>query len=224
MIAWVVEAAAAARRIDAVWVATDDRRIARAAEQAGARVAMTSPECASGTDRVAQAAREVPADVYVNVQGDEPLVDPGDVDALVEAFVRDPSVRMATLARPLTDPAAFEDPGVVKVVCDARGDALYFSRAPIPHFRDRSPEDAASAGAATPLAHLGVYGFRGQALQAFARLPRGRLEEAEKLEQLRALEAGWKIRVVPARSDTVGVDRPEDLCRVEQLWNARRGA
>ncbi|MDW7711142.1 MAG: 3-deoxy-manno-octulosonate cytidylyltransferase [Deferrisomatales bacterium] len=227
MIAWVVEAALAAEGLDGVWVATDSEPIARAAEEAGARVVMTSPACASGTDRVAEAARTVRGDVYVNVQGDEPLVDPADIERLAGIFGEEPDTRMATLVRPADRAGDLTDPNVVKVVCDAAGTALYFSRSPIPYYRDAwgaaGTPGPAPARPVEPLRHLGLYAFRRDALLAFSALPPGRLEEAERLEQLRALEAGWRIRVLPARGDSLGVDRPEDLPLAERALRARLG-
>ncbi len=226
MIAWVVEAARRARRIDAVWVATDHEAIARAARDAGADVALTSRACTSGTDRVAEAAEGIDAAVIVNVQGDEPLLEPGDLDALVAAFDGE-EPQMATLARPASGPGELVDPGAVKVVCTRAGDALYFSRSPIPYYREawRTRPGPVPEGFVEPRIHLGIYGFTRKALLAFPRLPAGGLERAECLEQLRALEAGWKIRVLPARSVSVGVDRPEDVGRVEEvLRNRSRGA
>lgn len=217
LIAWVVDAARAAEGIAEVWVATDSEPIGAAARAAGARVVLTSPHCASGTDRVAEAAGTVAADVYVNLQGDEPLVEPTDLETLVEVFRASAGgVRMATLARPLERPEELDDSDAVKVVCDAAGDALYFSRAPIPWYRDGAADRPAAQ------IHLGIYGFTHDALLAFADLPRGVLEEAEKLEQLRALEAGWKVRVCRARTPSVGVDRPADLARAERALRARR--
>ena len=225
LVAWVVEAASRARRVSGVWVATDNEAIAEAARKAGAGVVMTSEQCPSGTDRVAEAARTIAADVYVNLQGGEPLVAPADVDALAGVFAKEPGVRMATLARPIATPADIADPNVVKVVRDATGHALYFSRSRIPYYRDawsgRGDDAPAPEGLVAPLQHLGVYAFTAEALQAFTRLPPGRLEEAERLEQLRALEAGWRIRVLPAVSESVGVDRPEDLHRAEDALRAR---
>ncbi len=226
LIAWVVERAGACPAFAEVVVATDHPGIAEAARVAGARAVMTSSACRSGTDRVAEAARSVDADVVVNVQGDEPLVDPDDLAGLAAAMAGEDPPAMATLARPLADTAEWLRPDVVKVVCDGRGNALYFSRAPIPYFRD---EAEASAGPRLPdrppvraRKHLGVYAFRREALFAFTALPEGRLERAERLEQLRALEAGWRIRVVVARSDSVGVDRPEDVARVEEMLRGGR--
>jgi len=225
MIAWVVEAALEAETLDEVWVATDSEPIAREAERAGARAAMTSPQCASGTDRVAEVARVVDAEVYVNLQGDEPLVESADIDALVRVFSEEPMTRMATLARPADRPGDLRDPNVVKVVCDTAGEALYFSRSPIPYYRDAWSGDvtpgALPRDAVAPLRHLGLYAFRRAALLEFTALPEGRLEKAERLEQLRALEAGWRIRVLRAAGDSVGVDRPEDLVRAEQALRAR---
>ncbi len=228
LIAWVVDAAHSARRIQEVYVATDTEAIARAAEAAGARAVMTRPECPSGTDRVAEAARRIPADVYVNLQGDEPLVDGADLDALVAVFEMDPGVDVATLSRPIAEAGDLASADVVKVVCDRAGNALYFSRSPVPYYRDlwdrSGPGPVPESAPWTPRKHLGVYAFTRKALLAFPELPPGVLERAERLEQLRALEAGWRIRVVEARADTVGVDRPEDVPRVEALLRERAAA
>lgn len=204
MVAWVVQRCRAARRIDAVIVATDDPRIAAAAREAGAEVVMTSSAHATGSDRVAEAARllGLPADArLVNVQGDEPLVEPQTIDRLAAAL-DDPAVQIATAAAPLVgDPA---DPARVKVVCDARGRALYFSRAPIPH-------------GGPWRVHLGLYAFRGDALQRYTSLPRTPLEQAERLEQLRLLEHGVPLHVVAVDRHHPSVDTPEDLDRVRHL-------
>ncbi|MBI5014078.1 MAG: 3-deoxy-manno-octulosonate cytidylyltransferase [Deltaproteobacteria bacterium] len=228
MIAWVIAAASRARSLSGVYVATDDEGIAEAARAAGAEAVLTSPDCASGSDRVAEAARSVEADVYVNLQGDEPLADPADVDALVAVFGGPHPPEMATLAQPFAPDAASDlwNPDVVKVVCAAAGDALYFSRAPIPHYRDAWPrgcgEPPAPGAHVAPLRHLGVYAYTRRALSEFGELPRGRLEQAESLEQLRALEAGWTIRVVRAVGESLGVDRPEDLPRAEAALRRRQ--
>jgi 3-deoxy-D-manno-octulosonate cytidylyltransferase len=215
MIAWVVEGAGKAALIDAVCVATDHEGIADAARSAGAEVVMTSPDCASGTDRVAQAACEFDADVYVNVQGDEPAIDPRDLDRLVAAFDTPDAPEMATLARKSSDLSAIASVDVVKVVRGFNGDALYFSRSPIPHYRDCEGDGSA-------LIHVGVYAFTREALLGFPKLPTGLLETAEKLEQLRALEAGWRIRVIDAVGlPAVGVDRPEDIEIAEKLLRER---
>jgi 3-deoxy-manno-octulosonate cytidylyltransferase (CMP-KDO synthetase) len=225
MVAWVIEAALSARQLSGVWVATDSEAIAVAAREAGALVVMTSADCPSGTDRVAEAAKTVDADVYVNLQGDEPMIEPSDLDALVQVFRDEPGTRMATLARPLTGPRDIINPNVVKVVRDASGCALYFSRSPIPYFRDAwagRDEREPPPGFVTPLHHLGIYAFARESLGAFTRLPPGRLEAAEQLEQLRALEAGWRIRVLITATETIGVDRPEDLARAERALRERK--
>ena len=212
LIAHVVERARRARGVDEVVVATDDQRIARAAEAAGARAVLTEP-AETGTDRVAQAARALSPrpGIVVNLQGDEPLIEPEAVERLV-AVMQEGGVEMATLARPL-HPDELSRPQVVKVVTDLAGDALYFSRAAIPHRR---------AGGVSPLAraHVGVYAFTAESLERFASMPPGRLEREEALEQLRALESGLRIRVVDAAYRGFGVDTPEDLERARAMLAA----
>ena len=210
----MAERAARARGVDQVAVATDDERIARAAERAGAASIVTGP-AATGTDRVAQAAALlVPRpDVVVNLQGDEPLIEPEAIETLLAALAAS-GREMATLARPL-EPGELERPHVVKVVTDLAGDALYFSRAPIPHRR---------GGGQSPLAraHVGIYAFSYGFLQGFAALPAGRLEQDESLEQLRALEHGHRIRVADTTYRGFGVDTPEDLERARAILAATR--
>ena len=209
LIRHVAERALKARGVDLVVVATDDDRIAAVARSCGARAVMTGP-AATGTDRVAQAVRQLAPrpEVVVNLQGDEPLIEPAALETLLGAM-SDPRVRMATLARPLAE-GELERPQVVKVVCAANGDALYFSRAAIPHRR---------AGGTSPMAraHVGIYAFREPFLQEFAALPQGRLEQEESLEQLRALEQGHRIRVVETQYGGFGVDTPEDLERARAM-------
>jgi len=205
------ESACAAR----VVVATDDERIAAAVRGFGGEAVMTSPACASGTDRVAEAARGLSEEIVINLQGDEPLIHPSVIDAVAEPLIRDPAVLMATAALPQEDPDAYARPSVVKVVTDDRGDALYFSRAPIPHYRD--------AGRGRYRKHLGIYGYRREFLFRVAALPPSPLEEAERLEQLRVLQHGFRIRVVDVRHDSVGVDTPEDLRAVEERICGRKG-
>lgn len=213
VIAHVVERARRARGVDVVAVATDDERIARAAERAGAEAIVTG-DAATGTDRVAEAARRLrPApDIIVNLQGDEPLIEPEAIETLVAAM--EGNVVMGTLARPLGE-GELGRPQVVKVVTDRSGDALYFSRAPIPHRR---------TGGESPLAraHVGIYAFTAAFLQEFASLPRGRLEVEESLEQLRALEHGHRIRVAETRYAGFGIDTPEDLERARAILAAQR--
>jgi len=222
MIQLVHERAARARRVDRVLVATDDERIAAAVRAFGGEALMTSRDHASGTDRLAEAARAVEAEVVVNVQGDEPLLDPAAIDAAVDALLADPALPMTTLSLPLAGVEEMLSPAVVKVVTDAAGDALYFSRSPIPHVRlpGADARAAAEAAVARGLArkHVGLYVYRKEALARFAALPPSPLEEAEGLEQLRALHHGMRIRVV-ARSGESGlaVDTPQDLERVRAL-------
>jgi 3-deoxy-manno-octulosonate cytidylyltransferase (CMP-KDO synthetase) len=191
-------------------IATDDERIARAAESFGAVAVMTAATHASGTDRLAEIGASVPCDLIVNVQGDEPLLDPSVIDAVVEPMLRDPSLAMATAARRLRTLDELHNPSMVKVVCDARGAALYFSRAPIPFARDGSAFDEARV-------HIGLYAYRRATLLRLAALPPGRLEGLEALEQLRALENGVRIQVVETAFASAEVNTPEDLARVRQL-------
>lgn len=211
MIQWVYERAMAADSVENVHVATDDERIRRAVEGFGGQVIMTAAKCRSGTDRVAEAAEALglaDADVVINIQGDQPLVDPRCLDALVKPFFDDPDVRMSTLAYAIVDEREITDPKDVKVVFDRRGDALYFSRATIPHGRDgQTGYDIYK--------HLGLYAYTRKYLGCFQRLPVGRLESIEKLEQLRAMEHGHRIRVIVTPYDSPEVDLPEDIRRIE---------
>ena len=198
-----------ARVFDEVVVATDDARIQEVVVRFGGTAVMTSPDCATGTDRVAEVARARPdVDVWVNVQGDEPLVDPDSLRVLAGLFA-DPEVRMGTLVRPL-EAAEAESPHVVKAVLALNGDALYFSRATLPFVRE-----PAEAGGVRRWAHLGLYGYRRETLLWLAGLGATPLELAEKLEQLRALENGLRLRCGQVAGRTVAVDIPEDVARVE---------
>jgi len=208
MVEHVYRRAAAARLVDAVVVATDDERVRRAVEAFGGIACMTRADHQSGTDRLAEAASGLPCEVVVNVQGDEPLLAPEAIDEAVAALLEDPSTQMATLCRPIGEPSEFEDPNVVKVVRDRSGFALYFSRAPIPY-----PRRAADPA----LKHIGLYVYRREFLLRLAALEPTPLEAAESLEQLRALEHGFRIRVVESAHDSVGVDTPADLDRVRRL-------
>jgi 3-deoxy-manno-octulosonate cytidylyltransferase (CMP-KDO synthetase) len=223
MIQHVHERVRRARRPDRVLVATDDDRIAAVVRGFGGEVVMTSRDHATGTDRLAEAARGTDAEIVINVQGDEPLVDPEGIDAVVDGLERDPGLDMATLSLPLRDVEEMLSPSVVKVVCDAKGDALYFSRSPLPLVRQGASSDlraAAAAAVARGLArkHVGLYVYRRESLLRFAALAPTPLEMAEGLEQLRALENGMRIRVVE-REGAAGpaVDTAEDLERVRAL-------
>ncbi|MDX6765681.1 MAG: 3-deoxy-manno-octulosonate cytidylyltransferase [Candidatus Methylacidiphilales bacterium] len=192
-----------------ITIATDDERIARVVEAFGGEAVMTDPDLPSGTDRVAAVirGRETGWDWILNVQGDEPMITPDVLQSLITALGPTPVAPMATMARRITDPAAITDPNVVKVVSDLSGRALYFSRSPIPHVRD--PGDRAEHWH-----HLGLYVYRPDTLQFLVQCPPSPLELAEKLEQLRALQNGVAVQVVPTSVETIGVDRPEDVQRV----------
>ncbi len=209
-----------------VWVATDDTRIADALAGSGVQVAMTSPDHASGTDRLAECARIAgwgDDTIVVNLQGDEPFA-PADGIACVANAVAESGAGIATLATPINDIDTLLDVNTVKVVQAGNGDALYFSRAPVPWPRDAFARDRTVIPEGCWLRHVGIYGYRVSALQAFAALPPGSLEQTESLEQLRALEAGWRIAVRLAPSPfPPGVDTPQDLARAEQEWQQRNG-
>jgi 3-deoxy-manno-octulosonate cytidylyltransferase (CMP-KDO synthetase) len=215
MIERVWERTRRAKKITRVIIATDDDRILHAAAAFGAEAVMTRAEHRSGTERVAEVAAtsaRTGDEIFVNVQGDEPLVEPDAIDALVEAVESDESVAIATLMVPIAKPADIMDPNIVKVVLDFDDNALYFSRAPIPWVRDRDlPVHVQHRK------HLGLYAFRRAALLDFPTLPLGDLERVEQLEQLRWMENGYKIRVAETEHDSVSVDVPEDVERVEQL-------
>ncbi|WP_164007984.1 3-deoxy-manno-octulosonate cytidylyltransferase [Pyxidicoccus trucidator] len=203
-----------ANTFDEVWVATDDERIRATVEGFGGRAVMTRPDCATGTDRVAEVARGRPdVDVWVNVQGDEPLVDPAALRVLAGLFA-DPGVRMGTLVRPLEADEA-GSPNVVKAVLALNGDALYFSRSLVPFVREPGTS-------VRRWGHIGLYGYRRDVLLSLAGLAPTPLEEAEKLEQLRALEHGISIRCAQVSWRTVAVDVPEDVAKVETVMRERR--
>jgi 3-deoxy-manno-octulosonate cytidylyltransferase (CMP-KDO synthetase) len=210
MIELVYRRAAAARSIVSVLVATDDERIFRVVERFGGAVRMTSPAHASGTDRLAEVAADLACDVVVNVQGDEPLIEPQMIDEAVAPFAADPSLMMSTLRRRIDDPAELGNPHVTKVVVDRDDFALYFSRAPIPFVRDGAP-------AAPAWRHVGLYAYRRSCLLRLASLPPTALERSEALEQLRALEYGIRIKALETAFDSIGVDTPDDLDRVRRL-------
>lgn len=199
-------------RLDDLAIATDDERIRQAAENFGARVIMTSTEHPTGTDRIAEALLSLPKATHiVNIQGDEPLIDPALVDELASAMASDPALDMATAANPLdpSDPAV-QDPNVVKVVTALDGRALYFSRSPLPFFRN------AVAGLPV-LRHKGIYAYRRSFLEMFVTWPPSPLEQAESLEQLRALENGASIKVLPTHDTSPGVDTPDQALEIERL-------
>jgi 3-deoxy-manno-octulosonate cytidylyltransferase (CMP-KDO synthetase) len=206
----VYERARQVKELDGLCVATDNERIRQCVESFGGRAVLTRSDHPSGSDRLAEAAGLLglaPADIVVNIQGDQAVFPTELIGELAAPLRRDPAVVMATPARRLTDPAAAANPNMVKVVFDRRGRALYFSRSPLPFWRD--------GGAPYFYKHVGIYAYRVEFLQRFVHLPPGRWEEAEKLEQLRALEHGFPIHIVETAADTLEVDTPADLRRLE---------
>ena len=203
-----------AKRISKAVIATDDQRVVDALAPYEIEVVMTSPDHPSGTDRIAEVARTSTADIIVNVQGDEPMLDPNTIDRAVDAILADPNLNMATAKHAITNPDDIRDPNVVKVVTDKNGMALYFSRSPIPHTRDIADQ---SPDHPVYWLHIGLYVYRRSFLLDYAEMPPTELESLEKLEQLRALENGHKIAVVETDFKSIGVDTPEDLQRVRAL-------
>ena len=238
MIQHVWERAKQAQKMEDVIVATDDTRIQQCVEGFGGKAVMTRRDHPNGTSRIAEVAGRFKQNLVINIQGDQPLVDPKALDEMVSIFEREKNIEMLTLAVRMTDKASFENPNVVKVVCDAEGNALYFSRAGIPFFQGKpnSPSKESKANWASPgnlvekengsqgkqerafsfLKHLGVYGYRRDFLLKFVDWKPGILEDNEKLEQLRILERGRSIRVIETAYDFISVDTEEDLKEVEK--------
>ena len=213
MIEHVYRRVSSAQSITRVIVATDDERIVTAVRAFGGDVRMTSPTHPSGTDRLAEVATSLSCDLVVNVQGDEPLIEPAMIDEVVAPFAADPSLAMSTLRRRIDSPADFQNPNVTKVVVDRDDYAIYFSRAPIPFARPDCPP-------AQPWRHIGLYVYRRDCLLRLAGLARTVLERSEALEQLRALEHGIRIKAVETRYDSVAVDTTEDLERVRRIFRS----
>jgi 3-deoxy-manno-octulosonate cytidylyltransferase (CMP-KDO synthetase) len=212
MIQRVYERARLAQRVDQVIVATDDERIVQAVTAFGGEARMTRAEHRTGTERVAEVAAHVDGEIFVNVQGDAPLIDPVAIDTAVETLAVGDAAPVGTVATPIKTPGEIMDPNVVKVVLDFEDNALYFSRAPIPWVRDTAINIQVRH-----MKHLGLYAFRREALLEYPTLPQGELERIEQLEQLRWMENGTKIRVAEVEHDAVSVDVPEDVARVEKL-------
>jgi len=228
MIVHVVRRASKIRNADAIIVATDDNRIKAVVEEAGGTAVMTASSHPTGTDRVREAAAWFLHGIVVNVQGDEPLLPIRPVEKLIDVIRADTNLMMATLASPASDLEDLLRPDVVKVVCDREGNALYFSRSPIPYpesflraLERKSPGALSGRDGARFLRHIGVYAFRRAFLLKYNGLRRGPLEKLERLEQLRALENGYRVRVLPCRSTAIGVDRPEDVKKVEKRLRSR---
>jgi len=214
----VYEQASQATKLDKVVVATEDTRILEAVEAFGGDAVLTSPDCATGTDRIAEASQNYDCNLVVNIQGDEPLMRPEMIDQLVEGMEANPQCVMGTLARKLEAATNLDNPNVVKVAVAQNSNALYFSRSRIPFVRDAKTSDPSeSLKLGKFYKHLGIYAYRREFLLKFVQLPQSELENTEKLEQLRALENGYAIRVWITPHDSIGVDRPEDVALVEEI-------
>lgn len=209
MVQHVWERAKQARKLSDLIIACDDARIQECAKQFGGKAILTRQDHPNGSSRVAEIASREQADVFINIQGDEPMMHPRGIDQIVEVFEKNPAMEVATLAVRREDREDYQNPNVVKVICDDKGDALYFSRSPLPHYRDANPENFSY------LKHLGIYGYQKKFLLEFVKWPAGVLENIEKLEQLRILERGFKIRVIETQHDSFSVDTAEDLKNVE---------
>ena len=212
MIQHVYERAQKSRRLNDLIIAADDERILQAARGFGAKVILTSPDHACGSDRIAEAVESLPCEIIVNIQGDEPLIDPATIDRLALTVQEDDACQMATVIKIIRQEKDLNDPNVVKVVVDQSKNALYFSRSLIPFDRDRSGDPSRIY-----YKHLGIYAYRKQFLLTFVQLPKSYLEKIEQLEQLRALEAGYKIKTVLTDVETIAVDTPADLQRVKEF-------
>ena len=220
IIQMVYERTMSSSLLDDVVVATDDQRIFEHVLSFGGQAVMTSREHQSGTDRIAEVAEELDADVIVNVQGDEPLITNKVIDALVKPFSRDPALKMSTVMARIADKREIFNPNVVKVVCDARGNAIYFSRSPIPFRKSPSmafESDLGNEEMGDWFKHVGIYGYRKSFLLEFARMKVGRLERIEGLEQLRALEHGIRIHVEKTDYSGIGIDTNEDYLQLKAL-------
>jgi 3-deoxy-manno-octulosonate cytidylyltransferase (CMP-KDO synthetase) len=212
MVQHVYERTKRAQTVHKVLVATDDQRIVDAVKVFGGEARMTRSDHRTGTERIAEVAAHESGDIFVNVQGDEPLIDPASIDTAVAALLEEPPAQIATVATPIRHAADIMDPNVVKAVLDFDENALYFSRAPVPWIRDTQQKIHVRYWK-----HLGLYVFQRDALLEYPTLPQGELEKIEQLEQLRWLENGWRIRVAEVARDAVSVDVPEDISRVEKL-------
>ena len=211
LIQHVYERACECQKLDRILIATDHEEIFAVAESLGAQVVMTASDHPTGTDRIAEAAALVPeASHLINIQGDEPLIDPSLIDQLASTLASDSSIDLITAASPITEQEQLNDPNIVKVVLNAASNALYFSRAPIPYPRSQS-------GGPTPLRHIGLYGYRADFLEKFVKWPPAPMEIAESLEQLRALHHGARIQVILTEHDAIGLDTPEQVSLLESL-------
>jgi 3-deoxy-manno-octulosonate cytidylyltransferase (CMP-KDO synthetase) len=217
MLQHVWERAKQARLLDDLIIACDDQRVADAAAGFGAKVALTVKGHVSGTDRICEAVNPIDVKIVINIQGDEPLVHPMMIDALAQALLDDPKLLMSTIIRKIENPQELSDPNVVKVVVDKNNFALYFSRAAIPYLAQNSELSSTAY-----YKHIGLYGYTKDFLFIYKNIPISRLEETERLEQLRVLEEGYRIKVIETKHDTIGVDTPEDLEKVKRYLEANK--
>ena len=215
LLQWTWENASATHSLDKLIIACDHLEIKKEAEKFGAEVVLTSPEHSSGTDRIAEAIREIDAKIVINIQADEPLIHHSIIDRLAQEMLSDQGLVMATVKKRIDQENEINNSNVVKVVTTREDIALYFSRSPIPFYRDQGSK-------ALNYKHLGIYAYTKDFLYTFKNLPESSLERAEKLEQLRALEAGYRIKVVETQFDSCGVDTEEDLRKVERLLSAKK--
>lgn len=213
LIQWTIEGAKKSKLLSDVIVATDDERIKAAAEAVGVKVVMTASELPTGSDRIHAAIKDIPCDVVVNIQGDEPLVTGELIDRLAQVFVDEPKMDMATLAHPISE-EELQSPNAVKVVLNHKDEALYFSRYAIPYSRHKASEMSSYEGC---LKHIGMYAYSKNFLKQFCEAPPAFIEKVESLEQLRALYLGAKIKVIRVKEASIGVDTPEDLAKLERL-------
>lgn len=216
MIEHVWQQAKKSRRLEDVLIACDDERILEAVKNFGGKAVMTAKDHESGTDRIAEAVADVDVEVVVNIQGDEPLINPAVIDHLADALLNDSKLAMATVIKKIAKEEDLNNPNVVKAVIDQNNNALYFSRSPIPYNRAGKP-----FGQSIYYKHLGLYAYRKDFLLGFKKLPFSHLEATEKLEQLRVLDAGYKIKTIETDHETIGVDTPEDLVRVQELMRGK---
>ncbi|MCM8787433.1 MAG: 3-deoxy-manno-octulosonate cytidylyltransferase [Candidatus Omnitrophica bacterium] len=214
LIQWTWENASKAKTLDKLIIACDDPAIGDVAKEFGATVIYTSTQHLSGTDRVAEAVRDIDVDVIINIQADEPLIHPFIIDSLAEEMLSNPQILMATVRKKIEDISEVQNPSIVKVICDKNGYAIYFSRFPIPYYRESDTEQVYYK-------HIGIYAYTKDFLFTFKNLPRSYLEDAEKLEQLRALSSGYKIKVIDTLFDSWGVDTEEDLAKLERILSEK---
>ncbi|MFO8052672.1 MAG: 3-deoxy-manno-octulosonate cytidylyltransferase [Candidatus Omnitrophota bacterium] len=219
MLRWTWESASGARLLDKLIIACDHPEIEKEAKKIGAEVVNTSDQHTSGTDRIAEAVRDIDAKLVINIQADEPFIHPSTIDSLIQEMLAAKDLSMATVKKKIEDQSQINNSNVVKVICDKFDFAIYFSRLPIPYYRDNSNDSSFSLKSFrnTYYKHLGIYAYSKDFLYTFKNLPISKLEKAEKLEQLRALEAGYKIKVIETHFDSFGIDTSEDLYEAEKI-------